>query len=473
MDLRQNNLSVTEWSYHPYAPFLEDRGDIYITRIVPERESILIEWRVEDAEKVSVHWRRRDEENFNTTSLFTDGKALLKNLEEDCDYEFFLQDKCGNKSLIRLARTGDYLYQPIQYLHKDDKTYAFSGRYLCSPTIVRQTDGSLLASMDVYEHLGAQNLTMIFRSDDAGKTWNWQCELFPCFWGKLFKFKDEVYMIACSTEHGDILLGKALDGGKRFTTPTVLLRGSGRPHVNGVDMSPQPPIEYGGRLWFNFCWGAWLAPGAQMHHPCVMSAPLDSDILNPSSWVITPPCVYDETWPGTAKGKSKGALEGTFIVLPNGELYMMARYEIKACEPNFGLALLYKVRTDDSSKPLEYVQTIKFDGNHSKFTIQRDGETGDYYSIISRIRGSEHINDRNLLSLVKSSDGIHWKLVTDLIDKTEEDPKRVGFQYVDFFIEGDDIHCVIRAGMNGADNFHNSNVILYDKIENFRRLSYE
>lgn len=461
-----NQILAAEWSYHPYRPILSDRGEIFVTRIVPDRHELRISWIGEAGGSVDVYWRRRDEGEYRLETGLAAGEAVLSGLEENCDYQFYLQDRDGRRSLVRLARTGDYIKTPIQYLHKDDTAYALSGRCLGSPSIVRQPDGSLLASMDVFVMDGPQNLTTIYRSDDNGATWHWQCELCPCFWGKLFVFRGEVYLLACSTEHGDILLGKALDGGRRFTAPAVLLRGPGRGASMGTDMSPEPPAEYGGRLWFNFHWGSW---SHGMHYPCIASAPADSDILDPANWTVTPPCIYDENWPGTAEGKSNGSLEGTFAVLPDGGLYMMARYEIKACEPDYGLALLYKVRTDDPKAPLEYVRTVPFEGNHSKFTVHRDEETGDYYSIISRIRGSAHVNDRNLLSLVKSRDCIHWSTVMDVMDLTDQDPAKAGVQYVDFFLEEDRIYYAVRAGINGADSYHNSNVILFGTIEDYRR----
>ena len=79
--------------------------------------------------------------------------------------------------------------------------------------------------MDVFKGGEAQDLTLIFRSDDDGKTWKYRSELFPCFWGKMFIHRGELYMLGCSTEYGDMLIGKSSDGGVTFGMPTVLLRG--------------------------------------------------------------------------------------------------------------------------------------------------------------------------------------------------------------------------------------------------------
>ena len=77
----------------------------------------------------------------------------------------------GKKSLVRLARTGDAVGAVVNYLHPDDKAYSFSGQYLCSPSMVRHPEGHLLSSMDLFDYDARQCLTLIFRSDDDGKSW--------------------------------------------------------------------------------------------------------------------------------------------------------------------------------------------------------------------------------------------------------------------------------------------------------------
>ena len=113
------------------------------------------------------------------------------------------------KSRVRLARCGKSIGTVVNYLHPEDEAYGFSGHYLCSPSMVRHPDGFLLASMDVFAANHPQNLTLIFRSDDDGQTWHYVSELMPCFWGKLFIHKNELYMLSCSTEYGDLLTSSA------------------------------------------------------------------------------------------------------------------------------------------------------------------------------------------------------------------------------------------------------------------------
>ena len=193
------------WSYAPYKPFLWNTGDIYICRIVPYENSIHFEWLKNEDDKFEAYFRKRNDGEFILCKTTDKCEFDIAGLTENTDYEFYV--KSGDKkSRIRLARCGKSVGTVVNYLHPEDEAYSFSGRYLCSPSLVRHPDGYLLASMDLYAADHPQNLTLIFRSDDNGETWHYVSELMPCFWGKLFIHKGELYMLACSTEYGDLLI---------------------------------------------------------------------------------------------------------------------------------------------------------------------------------------------------------------------------------------------------------------------------
>lgn len=455
---------TVSWSYSPYTPPMFDSGEIYICRIAPSYDNITI-FLPKAVGECTVYCREKSEKDYTARASGCGNLFVLSDLKRDTDYEFYVAS--GEKrSRVRLARTGETVGTVVNYVHPKDDQYAFSGRYLCSPSLLRHPDGFLLASMDVYEHKAPQNLTLIFRSDDNGQTWDYISELFPSFWGKMFICQGKLYMLSCSTEYGDLLIGASEDGGKTFGTPTVLLRGSCKCDVPGVHKNPQPVIEYKGRVWATLEWGAW-ARG--FHAPMVASAPIDADLLNPASWCFTPPLPYDPNWEGVAEGPSTGCIEGCLVVAPNGELYNVMRYDMHKCTPNFGRVLAFHVNTENPEAPLEYDHAINFPGNHSKFMIKLDKVSGYYVSIVNYIRDSQCKSDRNLLSLLYSKDMKDWFVAQHIIDYTDFDPKTVGFQYVDFLIEENDIVFLCRTAMNGANNFHDSNYITFHRIKDFRK----
>jgi hypothetical protein len=64
----------------------------------------------------------------------------------------------------------------------------------------------------------------------------------------------------------------------------------------------------------------------------------------------------------------------------------------------------------------------------------------------------------------------NWYVVSDLLDYSDQDPNKIGFQYVDFEIEGEDIIYLCRTAMNKANNFHDSNYSTFHRIKNFRNI---
>lgn len=454
------------WSYHPYQPLLFDTGAPYITRVVPGENSIQLEWLPEEGQtEYTILCGRRDQEMAIAGSA-RECAYQLQGLAGDTDYQF--QVRCAQgRSRVRLAHTGACPGSVVNYLHPDDDCYAFSGHYLCSPSMVRHSEGYLLSSMDVYGASTPQNLTLIFRSDDEGATWHYVSELFPCFWGKLFIHRGRLYMLGCSTEYGDLLIGCSDDGGKTFSMPTVLLRGSCHNQFPGIHKNPQPIVEFNHRLWNTLEWGSWAAGG---HAPMVFSADTEADLLDAASWRFTPPLPFDPSWEGLAPGPSVGTIEGTLVAAPDGGLYNIMRYEMHRCSPNYGLALAYRVDAAHPEAPLAYAGTLPFPGNHAKFEIHYDPVSRCYLSICDYIPDCAHAGSRNLLSLIYSRDLMHWEIARHLIDRRGDDPVLTGFQYTDFFLEGEDILFLCRTAINHAHSFHDSNYQTFHRLHNFRVL---
>ena len=453
------------WSYAPYKPLFFNTGDIYICRIAPTENTITFDWLpVDGAEHYNVYLREKDNGEFQKIAVISENTYTATGLKYETDYAFYVE-AAGKKSRVRLARCGETLPGAaiVNYHHPEDEAYIFSGYALCSPSIIRHPDGYLLASMDLYKDKYPQNLTLIYRSDDDGKTWKYVSELFPCFWGKMFVHKGEVYMLACSTEYGDFLIGKSSDGGKSFTEPTILFRGgNGKNGEPGCHKNPEPVVIHNGRIWNTVEWGSW---GRCYHAPMVVSAPVDADLLDSDSWEFSEPVKYNPEWKGLPKGTSSGNIEGTLTVV-DGQLYSVMRYDMSKLERKSGLVMRYKVNTENPAAPLEFDRVIEFPANSSKFEMIYHEGTKKWYSIASRIKQNDDgtTTVRNLLSLFVSDDCVNWELGKDLIDMSDRDPMKIGFQYVDYFIENDTIYYLVRTAINNAANFHDANYSLFFKL---------
>ncbi len=458
---------LTKWSFERYTPAVcASKNGVYIHRIVPSTNEIVLYW--DGGVRCQAYYRPKGSEGAWQTSEYCDAPCCLTALPTESEWEFYLLSEDGRKSEVGYARAGTAPGTVVNYLHPDDKKYAFSGSCLCSPCLLCHPDGYYLASMDVFANAAPQNLTLIFRSDDRGETWYHYSELFPCEWGTLFYHRGDVYMLSVSTEYGDMLIGRSTDGGKTWPMPTVIHRGAGRQSVPGWHKSSGKVLEHGGRLWCAYDFGAHKAGG---HASCLISADVNADLTAPESWSITEPLRYDPNWEGACVGDDRGFIEGTPVVGPDGSLYNFLRYNMHRGTPNYGYAGMLRATPQEPERMLEFAKFTPFPGNHSKFDVVWDAQSKRYYSIVSRIRNADCAGDRNLLSLVASTDLSNWSTLCDLIDYTDHDPALYGFQYVSFHVEGDDLVYLCRTAVNGARTFHDNNYVTFHRIKHFRELN--
>lgn len=454
--------AVSGWNYRPYFELFkpERRDNPYISRLAPFANGVsmaFIDNAGADAEH-TVHLKRRGS---GEERVFFAGKQLLfeaDGLTEGGEYEVYVSRKDGARSVSRLFRCAAVPGRVINYLHPEDEAYAFSGRYLCSPSLVKLPGGRLLASMDVHAGGAPQNLTMIFSSDDNGDTWQYVTELFPCFWGKLFLCGGRLYMLATSNEYGDLLIGRSDDEGKTWTMPTVLFRGAANPRECGLHRAPMPVLRHKGRVMTDVQYGAW--PRGIMAD-AVLSAPEDSDLTDARSWVIS------EFWkpsdaPQAIMENVAGGLEGSLIAGPDGRVYDFLRYAS-------GKWLMLEYDPGHPEGKLKFAKIVDFPATPSKADVVFDEKSGYYLSIASYALESAQTG-RNLLSLLYSKDLETWHLAAHLIDFRAADPLAVGFQYVSFLTDGEDILYQCRTAFAGAHNFHDSNYQTFHRIPGFRRL---
>lgn len=405
-----------------------------------------------------------------TEYLVTENRIYIDGLKNNETYQVVIIDKQNplRRSKPRLVKPGVAIGNVVNYLHPQDTCFEFSGNSLCSPGIVKLPSGSFLVSMDIYRCRWGQNLTIIFRSDDGGKSWYYVVDLFPCFWGKLFLHRGELYMLALTTEYGDVIIAKSKDNGQSWTDFIRLFPGSGNRDCGGPHKAPLNILPFGGRLWTSLDFGTWERDG---HQSGVLSISEDADLLDPKAWVYSKLLRYDPEWIGAAMGDSKGCLEGNMILMPNGTLCNLLRYQIQLCTPSHDRAVLLRVDLNCPDNPCEFDQIIDFPGGLSKFSVLYDNVTRMYLAVVNIVKNPDRPMSRTALALTCSKDAVHWNIAMEIMDYSLADSNgdKIGVQYPDALIDGDDLVWVQRTAINGSLNFHDSNYITFHRIRNFRQ----
>ena len=479
---------ISSWNFTPYTPLdrPERAQNPYICRIAPGLTTLDFDFIDNGAPSKATHtlyYRIRSprpttdhtavqqtnaEPEWMKCEMEQADRGQLCSLKPHTDYEFFVERDCdGARSETRLVYTSVVPGRVVNYLHPEDPAYAFSGQYLCSPCLCRLPSGRLLSSMDVFRGGAPQNLTILFYSDDNGDSWHYLTELFPCFWGQLFVRGNRLYMLAVSSEYGDLLIGASDNEGRDWTLPTVLFRGAASPHERGLHRAPMRLWEANGRIWTDVEYGAWEKH--EMNN-AVLSAPDDAaDYTDPAVWSMTEFWRYADfaakAEPEQLVSGCVGGIEGTVISAPDGTLYDFLRYAQKKC-------LLLKINSTPMQPEgvLSYAGLVTLDITPSKFDIVWDDVSEQYYMLASHALEEPKTN-RNLLALFRSADLITWEFVADILDAKALNPAVVGFQYVSFLIEGDDILFLSRTAYGKPANFHDSNYQTFHRIQNFRNLT--
>jgi hypothetical protein len=353
--------------------------------------------------------------------------------------------------------------------------------YLGSPSLAVLPNGDYVASHD---HFGpassefVQAQSNIYRSPDKGKTWKRIAGVSGAFWSQLFVHRDTLYFLGTDRHHGTLLIRKSPDGGATWTQPTSFNNGlllAGEYHC-----APTPVIEHNGRLWraMELAYGPVRIWGKR-YGTFMMSAPVDADLLNASSWLSSDSLLFDSTY---LNGNFHGWLEGNAVVGPGGNIVNVLRVDDRTTFDE--KAAIVSVSADGRHSTFD-VKTgfISFPGGSKKFVIRYDAESRLYWTLANyiprdiynevsnykvRIRSSRV---RNTLALCSSPDLVNWNVNEIVLQDTSV--AKHGFQYVDWQMEGKDIIFLSRTAYDdetgGANNCHDSNFITFHRITKFRK----
>jgi len=459
---------VTSWQCHPYIrPSEPERAlDPFICRIIPRECGFTCEWldqTVDQGIRHFIGYRACNSGDAFIEKEIVDSVTAVDGLQDRVDYEVYVRRGQGDsKSPIRLVRTGAIPGTVINYLHPDDDCYEFSGHALGSPGIIRLPSGNLLASMDVFcdrtSWPSDPVLALLYESCDEGKSWHYLNDIFPAFWPLLFLHRGSLYLLAGSSDYSNMIIGRSDDEGKTWTTPVTLFRGEG-PKRWGCHHGVTPVVEHEGRLYFAMEFGhvrviKYLVEYDLSHRPGVISIDSDADLLDPANWRCTP-FFYPETDP-------KQCIEGNIVVLPDGKMRNCLRTMIA------GKSLLLRIDEQDPEAPLSF-DRVMLDfplSAVSKFHILHDPTTGYYIAIGNEYNPELGISGRSVMSMAISSDFLQWQVVHRILDGRSTGAV---FSYPTWIFDGDNILIASRTAYNGAKNGHDTNLITFHRLLNYRQ----
>jgi hypothetical protein len=344
-----------------------------------------------------------------------------------------------------------------------------SKEYIGSPSIAKLPSGKYVASHDFFGPNATKKHTEVYQSSDSGLTWEKISEMDDQWWSSLFFHNGALYIMGTTKEYGYCVIRKSEDEGKTWTTPTDanngLLMGDSEYHT-----APMPIVIHDGRIWRAMEernppeeWGVNFLS-------FVMSAPVDADLLKASSWLSTNKLRYDQAWEG------KAWLEGNVVITPSGKIENILRCAINRTDID-ELACVTEISSDGKTASFDSTKGfIKFPGGSKKFNIKYDETTKLYWSLANYIpdefKGHSPSQTRNTLALISSADLRNWKINEIILQNP--DVEHVGFQYVDWFYEGDDIVSVVRTAYPEKDGTpahraHDANYMLFLRIKDFRK----
>ena len=359
-------------------------------------------------------------------------------------------------------------------------------RVFCgSPSIVILPDGSYLVSHDT------AGRTLIQHSADRGATWRQLAELRDQKWSSLFVHRRAVYLIGTTAKVGHMIIRRSTDAGHTWTEPTDPRNGllaEGRFHC-----APTPVVVHAGRIWRAFEEFA-PTPPVRTFRAFMLSATEDANLLDAASWTRSNALSIQRAWLNT---RNEEWLEGNAVVTPAGTIADILRVEshpgigarfalpgAAAHIPRFEVAARLDISPDGRTASFDPKSDfLHFIGSEAKFTIRPDPVSRLYWSIGSKITNpqsgyawpySPH-HQRNVVSLTSSPDLSIWEeryrilrfREGQVVTKAES---RVGFQYVDWQFDGDDIIAVCRTSWGGA-NYHDANYITFHRVKRFRTLT--
>ena len=217
----------------------------------------------------------------------------------------------------------------------------------------------------------------------------------------------------------------------------------------------------------------------------VIAGRLAGDLLDPSSWRMSPQLTYPGTPPTLSRRRSERPdhwLEAN-VVLLDGNIRTIQRVRVDDLNTP-GVCAICDLEDDGDIMRYRFTQFSYMPGAQNKFYIVFDEETGLFWAsgniptdtvhpvpaavLGQGYRGSPG-NERRILMLFYSLDAVNWFQAGCIA--MSENPMEA-FNYSSMLIDGDDLLVISRTslggGNNNALNNHDSNLITFHRVPSFR-----
>lgn len=355
-------------------------------------------------------------------------------------------------------------------------------------------------------------LVSVYTSDDRGISWTRRKDL-PMVDGQPFAAGGTVYVIG---GREDLFISRSEDGA--VWTDLMPLK-TGRQWYS----FPGPPIRINGRIYLEKeCRTAPATHGfpVWLLAPVVMSARLDEDLTRPEAWTFSNVLGFQNalaqlgkpnllgvpfhvlnkprtTEPGVPPDTGIGWSEGNLVQIhdpahvwhdPAGRtLHIFLRAETGRS----GLAAVAKaiigsdgaIQVETESAPSgEPMLFVPLPGGQGAFNILYDDETQLYWLLSSQSADSmrkrellspwhygQPYNERSRIALHFSKNGMDWSFAGLIADGGN---RKRSFFHASTVIDGKDLVMLMRVADDKAVNAHNSNIIAFQRVRDFRRLAY-
>jgi hypothetical protein len=351
-----------------------------------------------------------------------------------------------------------------------DKIANVNEVYIASPSITVMPNGYYVASHDLFDSGTNYDTSKVFLSKDRGATWSHQSTIVGQFWSTVFEHKGVLYFFGPQRQGGNLIIRTSTDYGRTWTEPTssksgLILEGK-------YGGTPNAPAIHNGRIWI-------AQSGTK-----VVSAPVDADLMDADSWRLTGG-VSEDHGRNHFGDRWQGWSEAQVVASPRTGVVLMPK--IRAL-PHTAL-----FRVDETSGEVSFDGSApnafpSLPGGEKKFGARYDAVSERFFVLSNPVLPLEADHPellgkpemiRNTAGVLSSKDLVNWNVEKLFLYSPHLDDGTFGegFQYFNFAIDGDDLAVAARSaidvgdGQNKPPRGHDTNLMTFHRIENFRNLS--